>query len=354
MTYGKSTIAILFVASTITGCSTGALFVTKTSIAVADIDSTPASASIAYDRTEGYIAPRNKNGDVAPVLAHIQSDGLIVSPDIQQIYATGTAAERLAGDGTSNNSTCTNCGDSTKYPVSFITSTTIGVKLGFQPNSPTPNEFIFGFKRKEASVIPELAKDSDGVHHYPSLIASIKSFATSSGKDKDGICQFFATGTAATKLVENNMITIASPVAGQCGPNDALILKGEYKSSLSKQAELTLEVINCYLGLNDIKKDAAWNNAANLGLLVNSASDNTEETLENNRTQLKDIQSKATPTPSPDNENAKAAGKLIADRLYIGHLQNNISGTVTNSQLVGNKHREINLQSHRDLVCNKQ
>ena len=93
-------------------CQTpGAVFVTKSSLASADIDGTPAEMTIAMHRVEGFIAPRNQNGNTPPVLAHIQSNRDMWNPEVMQVYATGTAAERIAGDYKSNNSDCDSCTD---------------------------------------------------------------------------------------------------------------------------------------------------------------------------------------------------------------------------------------------------
>lgn len=61
------------------------------------IDGAPASASIAYDRTEGYLGPRFENGSVPPVVAKISSNGLLLGRDVRQYYATGAAASLLVG-----------------------------------------------------------------------------------------------------------------------------------------------------------------------------------------------------------------------------------------------------------------
>src|ERR671922_2196236 len=127
MTMNARSMLLVPLAALGAGCSTpGAIFVTKSSLAIADIDSTPAEMSIAMHRVEGFIAPRNRNGDTPPVLAHIKSNRAYMYPEIQQVYATGTAAERLAGDFESNNSQCNNCGGEDRKkitPVLFTTST---------------------------------------------------------------------------------------------------------------------------------------------------------------------------------------------------------------------------------------
>jgi len=64
------------------GCATGAdraVFVTKTSVSILDIDSTPPGLSIAYDRVEGFIGPAYQSGGAPPVVGIMKSDGKLVS-----------------------------------------------------------------------------------------------------------------------------------------------------------------------------------------------------------------------------------------------------------------------------------
>ena len=164
------------------GCATtdDVLFVTKTSLGI-DFDSKPASASIAYDRTEGYIAPRYDNGEIPPVVASIKSDAKIFNPKISQVYATGDAAViavsecpkvTLAAldpkgptdtkDGSDKNDCPKVTPPTTPYTqkklkgekklMFFGTTTTTGMKVGF--TTYVPDSFVFGFRRKEYSFIP--------------------------------------------------------------------------------------------------------------------------------------------------------------------------------------------------------
>jgi hypothetical protein len=81
------------------------LFVTKTSIGI-DFDAKPATASIAYDRIEGYVAPRYANGEIPPVVASVKSDGAIFKPAMRQVYATGDAAVIATGGKASDPAVC--------------------------------------------------------------------------------------------------------------------------------------------------------------------------------------------------------------------------------------------------------
>lgn len=202
-------IAILLVLG---GCASPdhVLFVTKTSIGI-DFDSKPATASLAYDRIEGYVAPRYANGEIPPVVASVKSDGKIFNPAIRQVYATGDAAV-IATSGKLSGRNRPMQG--ARELMFFGTTTTTGVKVGF--TAALPDSFIFGFKRKEFSYIP-LATIGEGAAAYdvyPSVLASIDTAANVSvdGKTVEtslANSQFFATGKAARKLAATPMISDA-------------------------------------------------------------------------------------------------------------------------------------------------
>lgn len=183
------------------------LFVTKTSIGI-DFDSKPATASIAYDRIEGYIAPRYANGEIPPVVASVKSDGKIFNPEIRQIYATGDAATIATG----GKAPARNRPMKGARELMFVgTTTTTGLKVGFTTG--LPDSFVFGFKRKEFSYIPLATVGTGDKAHdvYPSVLASIDTAASASldGTVKDTKLmnsQFFATGKAAALLAASSTI----------------------------------------------------------------------------------------------------------------------------------------------------
>lgn len=72
------------------------VFVTKSSLSIAEIETTPPEISLGYSRVEGYLAPAYENGALPPVLSSIRSDGSLFAPEIQQLYATGEAANLVA------------------------------------------------------------------------------------------------------------------------------------------------------------------------------------------------------------------------------------------------------------------
>lgn len=248
------------------GCGTpGAIFVTKSSLAIADIDSTPAEMTIAMHRVEGFIAPRNTNGNTPPVLAHITSNRDMLAPEVKQVYATGTAAERIAGDFRSNNSECKDCVDEVKKdktvsPVVFSTSTTVGLRIGLSTEN-VIDGLVLGYRRKEMSFVPSLAKDKQGTYRYPSLIAAIH---LNSGDTNSPFraCQGFATGTAATRLAESDDAGLGCLDANQSVKG---LLTSKKSTELRQQAEIG-RVLRCYVSLADKSRIAVRANATQLGI----------------------------------------------------------------------------------------
>ncbi len=219
----------------LSGCTTtkDVLFVTKTSLGI-DIDAKPATASIGYDRTEGYIAPRYDNGEIPPVVASIKSDGGIFNPKIRQVYATGDAAVIAVSDFSEAALNNLDPGaaegkaekklSGKKQLMFFGTTTTTGLKVGF--TSYVPDSFSFGFKRKEYSFIPlgnVVKREPDGkvteeYDVYPSVLASIDTAANAGTANKKGApsgdtslsnSQFFATGRAARVLAASDGVKAA-------------------------------------------------------------------------------------------------------------------------------------------------
>src|SRR5258706_5275284 len=191
-------------AAALAGCASPkdtVVFVTNTSLGI-NVDSKPPSASIAYDRTEGYLGPRSANGGMPPVVASIQTNGNVFNPQIRQVYATGAAAVLV----TSPDGTQAGPGDMTGTDdkmAFFGTTTTVGLKVGFDATG-SPDSLIFGFKRKELSVIP--LGSEGGKRIYPSVLASIDTTVGTSTLRDTGltIAQYFATGKAAEMLASSN------------------------------------------------------------------------------------------------------------------------------------------------------
>lgn len=202
------------------GCETTnhAVFVTTTSLGF-NFDTAPSSASIAYDRAEGFIGPSYDNGAIPPVLATIETDGNVIAPKVRQIYGTGAAAIIAAG-GTATGPT--ELSSSGRHLAFFGTSTTVGLKAAFNPET-VLSSFNLGFKRKEFSDIWLGSKDGHDV--YPSVLASLD--MTSGATTPSGVMltvrQFIASGPAAEAMARTeagralkaSAINVAAAAAGR-------------------------------------------------------------------------------------------------------------------------------------------
>lgn len=242
------------------GCATGvdrAVFVTKTSVSILDVDSTPPGVSIAYDRVEGFIGPAFESGGAPPAIAIIRSDGTVFAPKMRQLYATGNAARVVAGvDTNPNEDKLVGC----PKLMLFGTSTNIGLKVGIDATTggfSIPNNFVFGYRRKEFSMLPlGTTKDAgtqNDIHTYPSVLASIDNTVDtkndSTDKSSSGgmtTVQYFATGVAATKLATTHrwaFITEGESVFGKIQWDDLASSSIKYAADHGTTAEL-LEVAN--------------------------------------------------------------------------------------------------------------
>lgn len=187
----------------VTGCAgpNYASFVTKTSLSVLDVDTAPAEASIAYSRTEGYIGPRFEDGSVYPVTGFIGADGGTVGRQARQVFAGGRAALIVLG-GTPAAAGTGPCTDKLDRPPLFLaTATSMGLRVGFAAGTAVPDSFNFGYRRKEATVVP-VSKECQ-----PSVLATHDSSAGVAsgtpgvgGRVALGVTQYFTTGAAADVL----------------------------------------------------------------------------------------------------------------------------------------------------------
>lgn len=197
------------------------MFVTNSSLGI-NFDSKPPTANIAYDRTEGFIGPRYPNGAAPPAVASIETGGSIFDPKVRQVYATGDAAVKATKGPSAGDGPQTMEGDPNQRQMMFFgTETSIGLKVGFGTNG-TPDSLLFGYRRKEASVIPlgERKVEESGpngqkvektVAVYPSVLASINMNVDAKTAADTGLTtkQFFATGQAAIALGTNEEIAVA-------------------------------------------------------------------------------------------------------------------------------------------------
>jgi hypothetical protein len=211
-------VAVLLTVGSLIGCAdpNTAIFVTNSSLGI-NFDSKPATANIAYDRVEAFIAPRTGNGGTPPVASSFETGGSIFSPIVRQSYATGAAAVKATKGPTAADGPSELSGDPNQKKLMFFgTTTTIGLKVGFATAGAIPDSLMFGYNRKEASIIPLGAKTEGDktTAVYPSVVASIDMNTTTTDPTSTGITskQFFATGEAAEGLVMNNP-TIAAAFA---------------------------------------------------------------------------------------------------------------------------------------------
>lgn len=255
----------------IAGCATkDAVFVTKTSFSLLDVDSTPASISFAQDRVEGYFGPRFDNGFVYPVTGYFHATGSGLTRGVQQVFAGGDAATVVLGANPVPPAV-SNCADSRDNPpLLFATGTTIGMKLGFAENTVVPTSFVFGYRRKEVAWVP-ISKTCQ-----PSVLATLDSDATARGQSSDpklkvGVAQFFATGAAAVKLATDPLIRGTFQREAQKAVGNV----AEFNSREAVHNQLTLDILGCASKVSEPAFEGVVSNADELGVLA-SASDAAE------------------------------------------------------------------------------
>jgi hypothetical protein len=232
------------------------VFVTKTSLGV-DVEQTPPSASIAYDRVEGYIGPRFDNGSVPPVFSTFATNGKLLGRDVKQLFATGNAA-RLLGDPNAQVKEEPAL-DGESKPMFFGTSTSVGLKIGFDAANST-STFILGYKRKELTVIPA----THGI--FPAVLGTLQTdvSAESRADSQFGAGQLFATGSVATALAKRQDI------------RDTFLAHADaaldvYRTEERQQSRHALVTLSCLAGVGDAQLPRVWSNADALGLLDPSA-----------------------------------------------------------------------------------
>jgi hypothetical protein len=253
-----SVLGLLF-ASLLTACASGpgtVVFVTKTSLGV-DVEQTPPAASIAYDRVEGYFGPRYDSGAVPPVVASFTTNGKLLGRDVKQVYATGDAARLLANPAAPVTADPLLTGD--LKPMFFGTSTTLGLKVGYESGGST-STFTLGYKRKELSVIPV----AQGV--FPSVLATLQTDtdATTLTTTSFGAGQLFATGSAASDLARRQQVRDVFMARA-----DAAF--GDYRAEEREQGRHALVTLSCLAGLGDAQLPKVWSNADALGVLDKDA-----------------------------------------------------------------------------------
>jgi hypothetical protein len=193
------------------------LLVTLTNVGI-NLDSKPPSIDIGYGRDEGYLGPSYQNGALPPVLARLESNLSVFSPEVHQVYATGNASELLA-EPSARIGASRPLYQNSKKVAYFATESSVGLRVTF--TSSVPDSVHFGYRRKEFSFIPigtgvagncseQNAENgrptSDAIDCYGSVLATID-VGTNVGEPQHtnmALNQLFATGRVAELLAASN------------------------------------------------------------------------------------------------------------------------------------------------------
>ncbi len=301
------------------------LFVTKTSLGI-DVDSKPPSASIAYDRVEGFLGPRYDNGGVPPVVGRLQTDGAVFNPRVRQLYATGSAAALVADQNASAGPTELK---GEKMFMFFGTTTSTGLKVTFMGQY--PDSFHIGYRRKEFSFIPlGHTKNSAGedVDVYPSVLATLDNRLEVGTNPVGGptsglqVGQLFATGIAADEYARN-------PVVRQLFQDEVTDALAAYRTAVSSQDAEAKRILRCYLGVPFDKLPAVWKEANDRGLFRDATS------LADMTTWYQAAQAAGTPAERESN-------LLKANRQYASEIDISVGSEPVRLQ---------RLAQHRQTVC---
>jgi len=379
----------LLAALALAGCSTnGAVFFTKTSVSVAEVDSTPPEVNIGFHRIEGAILPRNDDGNVPSVLAHMQSNREILAPELKHVYATGDAALNLvrdpadggspgqaaqdkkgaqsnaaaarknleqaagAGSGAQGDGAAPAGTPSDRNPVLFFaTSTAAGIRLGLTAGG-VDGLTLFGFRRKELSVVPDLVKDGQGRFQYPSLLATQRLNAKPSA-ETGFACQGFFTGEAAEALANSIRSGGGDSNLGCDGVSVRADLLGAYYGSKERQRAEIAEVMNCYVRVPQAARPESWKDAQRHGLFADPQSGKQETLIAESEKRMK-VLSEAYQKANALADAAQKTKELqVVDGLYAGTLLNYTGGEKQDDALTGSRLREQLLRSHREFVCDQ-
>ncbi len=183
-------------------------FVTSTELAVS-ADPSALNVVIGYDRTEAVIAPTNPDTLAVPdVAASLRSNGNVFSPVVEQVYATGQAAQAVTNSKGKSDAprVCTTAqkGCSTeRRMLVFGTSSTLGAKASWGETvvaGPQLPSISIGFKRREHASIP--VNREGEINDIAPVMAGIRINPQTQTFETSGLSieQFMATGKAAINL----------------------------------------------------------------------------------------------------------------------------------------------------------
>jgi hypothetical protein len=230
---------------------------------------------------EGYFGPRFDNGNVYPVTGYFKGKGKGLEREVQQVFAGGDAATVVLG-ANPQQATTANCADARdRPPLLFATGTTLGIKLGFAENTIVPTTFVFGYRRKEAAWVPVSQTCQ------PAVLATLDSSAdarSQAGESKAGasVGQYFATGTAAIKLAQDQEVRNIFKAQAK----KALSSVEEFNDREALQNQLTLDIIACAGKVPDADFNSVVTNADELGILASPGDANRIKGEANTRERL--------------------------------------------------------------------
>jgi hypothetical protein len=318
------------------GCVTGneVLFVTKTSVGV-EMDSKPASVNIAYDRVEGYLGPRYENGAMPPVVAAIDTNAAVFSPETEQLYATGAAAVNILLEAEETATVVPTDLSGKKKLMFFGTTTTGGLKVGFTNN--IPDSFLFGFRRKEYSLIPlgnKKTLNTQGKTElrdvYPAVFAYLKSgVQTESPADTSfRIKQYFATGEAAANLATKTEVR-------QLMQQKRLDAFGIYQDHVNVQRAHLVSILKCQALLPN----------EDLGKVIDDANRHELFYEEGTYTRLAGQFESATQLSTETREEvaAKNAKMQSVRKNYVSRISTTVEGA--------NQEKSEAIRRHREFSC---
>lgn len=251
------------------GPQDSAVFVTRTSLSIVDLDSAPASAAFGYNRVEGYLGPRYDTGTVPAVAGSFHTDGGLFDRKVRQTYATGNAALNATAGGTAQPAPEHEYFAGERKAMFFGTGTVLGVNMGF--GDAGANSFTLGFKRKEISVIPVTSTvtssiTQDGttaqvVHRFPSVFARLDNTSEASTPADSGLSirQFFATGVAAQRLANNTEVQAQFR-------KEAVDPRLRYRNEEHRQSRFALNTLYCVARVPDAQLPKVFGHAEAMGL----------------------------------------------------------------------------------------
>ncbi|MCL6286215.1 hypothetical protein M3P21_22240 [Ruegeria sp. 2012CJ41-6] len=187
------------------GSSERLTLTTSTEIAIS-ADPAIGQVNIGYDRTEMVVAPNNPDtGAVPSVVASLSTNGNPFDPKVHQVFATGTAADIVAGDSATAKPAGNLPAKDKRTVLIFGTSTNVGLNASVEGQG-LPN-VVFGYKRREAATIP-LSPDEIGAGTTSSVLAAVS--VDGDAGQVDGtrltVSQFMATGRAAELLAGSDCV----------------------------------------------------------------------------------------------------------------------------------------------------